>query len=136
MKNADDDWKDAILNRILSMEKAQAELSRHAFGSGNYERAADKYVAACLDLLNHIDEVYGSPEDFSEFLRAETRHLVRAQGFSMAEIENMDWHVDGGDDVAQAENAARLYTGNYRTMIDSLAYLRQFRHKEPERSST
>lgn len=135
MKNADDDWKDAILNRILLMEKAQVELSRHAFGSGNYESAADNYIAACLDLLNHIDDVYGSPEDFSEFLLAETRHLVRTQGFSMAEIDNMDWYVDGDDDITQAENAAKLYTGNYRTTIDSLAYLRQFRHKEPDTPS-
>lgn len=130
MSDVGEDWKDAVSERIMVMEKTQAELSRHAFGSSSYVRAAGRYEDACLDFLNHIDDVYGSPDDFSDFIRAETRHLVREQKLSAAEVDNMDWSIDDRDDIIAAQSAARLYTENYRAMIDSLAYLRQFRRED------
>jgi hypothetical protein len=130
MAEKTDSWQNTLSLHFVAMEKAKSELSKHLFGA-SHERAADHYEGACLDLLNHVNATYDSPEGFADFLKSETRHLVRAQNLSADEVDHMEWSVDQNNTISTAESVSKLYKENYSATIDNLAYIKQFRREEP-----
>lgn len=120
MQTIPPDWQDKISLHIVAMTRA---------GAGDSDNSQELWDAS-ENLLDHIHAVYGSLEQFAEFLKLDARKHATAVGISTQEVDRrLSWTKMSPRStyVERAETIIHFYLVHYVDTIQDIDYMRDFR---------